>query len=150
MRHLFRTALVLAGADGAKPLSPRAFRGPPDGPVAGTLVDAVRPPRTAPGMSTATPTPSTSMQITVVLRPDAAAELRAPAPAQGAARTLLDDARDLGVELRPTHPGVDDASLQPFYHVEVNDPDAVERVLDRLRASAAVDAAYVKPAEAAP
>jgi hypothetical protein len=90
------------------------------------------------------------MQITVILRPEAAAELRAPTPTQGAARTLLDDARDLGVELSPTHPGVEDASLHPFYHVEVNDPDAVERVLGRLRASAAVDAAYVKPAEAAP
>jgi hypothetical protein len=90
------------------------------------------------------------MRITVILRPDAAAQLRAPEPPRGVALSLLDDARALGVELHPTHPGAEDVSLQPFYQAEVNDPDAVARVLDRLRASPAVEAAYAKPPEAAP
>jgi hypothetical protein len=90
------------------------------------------------------------MQITVVLRPDAAADLRGAQPSLEVSRALLRDAGRLGVELRPTHPGVGDELLTPFYHVDVDDPAQAGRVLERLRAAEAVESAYVKPPDALP
>lgn len=90
------------------------------------------------------------MQITVVLRPDAAEDLRGGHPSLEASRALLAEAGGLGVELRPTHPDARDALLAPFYHVDVDDPARAGRVLERLRAADAVESAYLKPPDAPP
>jgi hypothetical protein len=52
----------------------------------------------------------------------------------------------LGVRLRPVHPGSDDPLLAPYFNVEVpEDEELAARVLAVLEKSEAVEAAYVKP-----
>lgn len=63
---------------------------------------------------------------------------------------LLSRARELGVNLRPMHPGVPDPSLARAFTVEVADRETADRVASALRESPAVDAAYVKPPDALP
>ena len=77
------------------------------------------------------------MQVTVVLRPDAAQEVERAAA-------------EMGVELVPTHPGVDDPVLATYFQAEVPDMDTAARVVERLRRCAAVDTAYLKPPDALP
>jgi hypothetical protein len=59
-------------------------------------------------------------------------------------------ARELGVAIRPLHPGTDDSALRTYFTVEVPNAASAERVAARLRDSPAVAAAYVKPPDAMP
>lgn len=77
------------------------------------------------------------MQVTVVLRPDAVQEVQRAAA-------------ELGVELVPTFPGVHDPLLATFHQVEVPDRDTGARVLERLRRTAGVESAYLKPPDSPP
>lgn len=82
------------------------------------------------------------MEISVQLKPDAI-------PSE------LDELRgrldQLGVELEPVHPGEDDPLLAPYFAVEVpEDEGLADGVLSVLNESAAVEAAYVKPAAELP
>jgi hypothetical protein len=47
------------------------------------------------------------------------------------------------------HPGVDDPSLGSYFTADVDD-NRVDAVLDALHSSAAIEAAYVKPADELP
>jgi hypothetical protein len=65
------------------------------------------------------------------------------------AGSLWQTLREHGVTLMPMHPGVDDSTLASYFTADVDD-DQVETVLDALRSSAAIEAAYVKPADELP
>ena len=83
------------------------------------------------------------MQVTVKLNPlagtvpEAIAQLRAILAA-------------FEVDATPLHPGSDDAQLQYYYTVEAPDAQHAAALLAQLRASPAVEGAYVKPADALP
>ncbi len=67
-----------------------------------------------------------------------------------AQRELQQLADDFGLSFRRLHPDTDDLVLSSYFVVDVPDPAAVPRVLDRLRRSPAFSAAYVKGPEAMP
>jgi hypothetical protein len=94
------------------------------------------------------------MQVTVQVRPDVARVLQRGLPVRNgpadASQALLGAAKELGVELRPIHPGAKDPYLLPYFTVEVPDPATAERVIARLRRHEAVEGAYVKPPDEAP
>lgn len=52
---------------------------------------------------------------------------------------------NLGVTLRPQHPGLDDAGLSRYFVTEVRDRDQGSRVVAALTALRIVTAAYAKP-----
>ena len=78
------------------------------------------------------------VEITTQLSPETALpELRA----------LADE---LGLSFRPLHPGTSDPGLGSYFIIDVPDPASAQRVLERLRRSPAVRAAYIKPPDAMP
>lgn len=79
-----------------------------------------------------------SVQIIVKLR----SERDAPSPAD-------ELAREFELALEPMHPRSEDRTLSTYFSADVPD-ERVEEVLGRLRASPAVEAAYVKPADELP
>lgn len=86
-------------------------------------------------------------QITLRLHEQEASGRRASEGTVERVRRVL---TELGGELRPQHPAVDDAELSAWYVGEVPADAVDDEVLERLRAIGGVDAAYVKPAEEAP
>lgn len=55
-------------------------------------------------------------------------------------------ARELGLELRPTHPGIDDAELSTYYVADAGDDrTTAEDAAARLLELDGVDGAYVSP-----
>ena len=89
------------------------------------------------------------MYVTIQVRPDVAPMLHEQQPPTTAVQELLQAAADLGVVLRPMHPGVANSQLATYFTVEVSDA-AAEAVIAQLRRCEAVQAAYVKPPEAMP
>jgi hypothetical protein len=89
-------------------------------------------------------------RVTVLVRQDAAPAVQRRTAAGGDSRELLRTADELGVALEPMHPGVNDPVLQGYFCVDVADSRQAQHVIDRLGACKAVEAAYVKPPEAAP
>jgi hypothetical protein len=88
-------------------------------------------------------------QVTVRVRPAEAAAIRGLRPLTPDAADLQATVAALGGSLLPVHPP-DDPVLASYFVVDVNDSADAERAADRLRQSPAVEAAYVKPADAAP
>ena len=89
-------------------------------------------------------------RITVLVRPDAAPAVQRRDAMNHDSVELLLTTDELGVSLEPMHPGVSDRALQGYFTVDVPDSGYAQRVIDRLGACKAVEAAYVKPPEAAP
>ena len=83
--------------------------------------------------------------ITVQVRLDVARVLHGQASPTAESNELLGLADELGIVLVPVHPGETDPYLVPYFVVEVEDPDRVELVQQRLLQSEAVEGAYVKP-----
>lgn len=83
------------------------------------------------------------MFLTVHLTPAAAAALRQTRRARraGLRKTLS----DLGVDLKPLHPGTTNPDLAGQFYADVDDAVA-DSVRDRLLKHPAVVAAYAKPA----
>lgn len=91
------------------------------------------------------------MDINAQVRADTASALSGRAPPTVEAETLQSQLEELGVALRPVHPGTDDPLLAPYFAVEVeDDEELVEQVLAVLRHSPVVEAAYTKPAAELP
>ena len=87
--------------------------------------------------------------VTVQVQPEAADDLQR-GEATDASQELFEVTRELGVELAPMHPGVEDPELATYYRVEAPDDETAARVVDRLQGLKAVGAAYVKPRDAPP
>lgn len=90
------------------------------------------------------------MQITVHLAPRVAQELKLGVAESGAAREIMSVAKDMGVELRPMHPGSTDPRMASTFVVEASDDEAAKRIAARLRELAGTEAAYIKPPPAPP
>ena len=83
--------------------------------------------------------------ITVQVRLDVARALHGQASPTAESNELLGLGDELGIVLVPLHPGEKDPYLAPYFVVEVEDPDLLELVQQRLLQSEAVEGAYVKP-----
>jgi hypothetical protein len=90
------------------------------------------------------------MEITLKVRPTIASELQAQRARSSQATDLLELTRKLGVSIRPTHPGTADPGLSSYFTLESGDEDAIQGVLEQLRANEGVEAAYVKPRDELP
>ena len=90
------------------------------------------------------------MEITLKVRDDVAPALQRQVEGQNAANDLLKLTDQLGVSIRATHPGSQDPLLSPYFTVQANDPSSIDAVLEALRGSDGVEAAYVKPADELP
>jgi len=64
--------------------------------------------------------------------------------------SALEVAAELGVSLRPMHPGATDRTLASYFVADVPDMATGERIASRLRRSRGVQAAYVKPDDELP
>ena len=91
-----------------------------------------------------------AIRITLQVRPDVARALQGLLPSSSEAEEVARTAAELGTVLEPMHPGVDDPHLETYFSVAVADPTAADRVLRELRANPAIEAAYIKPSDAAP
>jgi len=65
-------------------------------------------------------------------------------------RELQQISEELGVVLKPMHPGAEDTLLAPYFIVEVSDSAAAERVIARFQQHRAIEAAYLKPPDEMP
>jgi hypothetical protein len=89
-----------------------------------------------------------AMQVTVKVAPEAALALQKQQPPTPASRKVAEATRELGIELYPVHPGVKSPLLAPYFIAEVPDRATAEQLISRLHQCEAIEAAYVKPAEA--
>jgi hypothetical protein len=60
-------------------------------------------------------------------------------------KELLDVEKELGIVLKPIHPGAKDRSLSPYFSVNLSDRATAEKMISRLQKCKAVEAAYFKP-----
>jgi hypothetical protein len=91
------------------------------------------------------------VQISVQVRPDTVPALCGSESASAEVEDLREGLEELGVELQPLHPNVDDPQLALHFTVEVpDDEELAASVLAALRESAVVDAAFVKPPDELP
>lgn len=90
------------------------------------------------------------MQITIQVTTAAARRLHERAPPTPATEELARAAAQLGVALKPLHPGVEDPALATYFVVEVPDMATASQVMDQLQRCQAVEAAYVKPPDEMP
>ena len=91
-----------------------------------------------------------AIRITIQVRPDVARALQGLLPSSSEAEEVARTAAGVGAVLEPIHPGVDDPRLETYFSVGVADPAAADRLLEELRANPAIEAAYIKPPDAAP
>jgi hypothetical protein len=87
-----------------------------------------------------------SVEITIKLRADVARSLHGTAAPSALAATL----GDLAAKLEPLHRGATDPLLVPYFRLQAPDLPAAEQIVEKLRKSDAVEAAYVKPHDEAP
>lgn len=85
------------------------------------------------------------MEVKLYLTRAAAAGLRGEAPATPEVAELNAALGELGLTLRPAHPGVEEPLLATEYTGRVDGMEAGARVVERLRRCAAVDSVYLKP-----
>ena len=90
------------------------------------------------------------MQVVVTLRADIIPQALGAEPAGDESRELAEAMAELGVEIRPLHPGAGDPTFQKYFVVNVADHGTAEAVADRLLACRAVESAYPKPEDALP
>ncbi len=90
------------------------------------------------------------MQVTVRVRSGSTPMAHQRLPVSGTAEELVRIANEFGVTVEPVHPGVQDPQLASYFTVRVPDGPTAERVIQRLRQSDRVEAAYVKPADELP
>lgn len=90
------------------------------------------------------------MLVTVQVSAEAARALRHRRTRNTESEALSRTIESLGFTLEPLHPETNDPVLQSHFTVSVPDSAAAQRLIERLNQSAAVKAAYVKPADEPP
>jgi len=89
------------------------------------------------------------MYISIQIRPDALRQ--APgALSQTIPEDLLREASDLGITVRPVHPGVEDPNLRSYFCVEAPDLATATEIISRFQKCSSVQSAYLKPREELP
>jgi hypothetical protein len=98
------------------------------------------------------PEESPQRVVVVQLSPAVAGALRdaGPSSAEPPAGDIVRLADDAGVRLEPLHPDIEEGELMTDWYAVVPDDDAGTRLVDTLRGQPGVEAAYVKPPDAAP
>ena len=98
------------------------------------------------------------MRVEIQVQSDAALDLHGQqaGPQKGASQSasgaseLKREVEELGLRLEPMHPGQTHPLLAPYFMIEVPDRQTAERVIDRLTHNKIVEAAYLRPEDAAP
>lgn len=90
------------------------------------------------------------IQVIIQVRVDVALSLHKRNPATQVSRELQQISRELGVVLKPMHPGSQDPLLCPYFIVDFSDPAAADRIIARFQRSKAIEAAYLKPLDEMP
>jgi hypothetical protein len=91
------------------------------------------------------------VQISVQVQPSAIPALRGSEPPSTEVQDLRSRLEELGVELQPVHPNVDDPLLAPHFTVEApDDEELAAGLLAVLTESPVVEAAYAKPPDELP
>jgi hypothetical protein len=90
------------------------------------------------------------MYIVIRLRSDAVDSLQKKIPLSPESEKLLKTIDDFGVVIKAMHPGSTDPLLAPYYLIEAPNQEFAEKIVNRLRTSAVVEAAYIKPLDEAP
>jgi len=91
-----------------------------------------------------------TMQVTVEVSADVVRAQLQRDPLAAEPEVLLEMIKTLGLTVEPMHRNTDDPNLRSYFIVEVPDNATAQRVIDRLRQSKAVVAAYVKPPDELP
>lgn len=81
---------------------------------------------------------------------DVALSLHKLKPATQVSRELQQISGELGVVLKPMHPGAQDPLLAPYFIMDVSDPAAADRIIARFQQCKAIEAAYLKPLDEMP
>jgi hypothetical protein len=89
------------------------------------------------------------MQLNVQLT-DAVAQDTRESGRTGDAQALERLTRELGIELRALHPGTSDPTLRTHYAADIPDDERGARIVEQLRGSPLIAAAYTKPPDAMP
>ncbi len=90
------------------------------------------------------------MHVTVQVAVDVARALHQREPITVKSEALLRMVETFGLTLEPMHLDSDDPILRSYFIVEVSDRATAQRVMNSLRQSEAVEAAYVKPPDELP
>ena len=90
------------------------------------------------------------MYIVLRLRSDAVDSLQKKIPLSPESEKLLKTIRDLGVVIKAMHPGSTDPLLAPYYLIEAPNREFAEKIINRLKTFADVEAAYIKPLDEPP
>jgi len=90
------------------------------------------------------------MQVIVKLKAAGAGQRGTAARSASTLDELQRIVRPVGESIRPLHAGTADATLAPYYVIDVRDATHVDRLIALLLQSPVVDAAYAKPADALP
>lgn len=90
------------------------------------------------------------MEVVVQLKGSAAAKFRAGQTADPDVARLQGVLRELGLNLLPQHPGVDDSALSRYFVGEVRDREDGLRAIAALTALQVVTSAYAKPPAQSP
>lgn len=92
----------------------------------------------------------TTIQVTIKVSADVARALHQRGPSIAESEKLLRTIETLGLKLEPMHHGTNDPNLQSYFVVDVPDHATAQIVMDRLRQSKEIKAAYVKPPDELP
>lgn len=90
------------------------------------------------------------MQVIVKILPDTARALSQRGSLTPKSEEPLRMAEALGVTIAPMHPGTSEPDLITYFIVEVPDSETAQRVINRLRQSTEIEAAYLKPPDEPP
>ncbi len=90
------------------------------------------------------------IQVIIQVSTDVARILHQRGAPTTESKELFRITEELGVLLKPMHPGAEDPLLNQYFLVEVPDSATAERVIAHLRRSKAIEAAYLKPPDELP
>jgi hypothetical protein len=85
------------------------------------------------------------MDITVVIRLDAAQSLQYMVSPNAASKAVLNVAQDQGVNLQPIHPGIQDLELVKYFYIQDVPEEQVQSNIKAFLMCPFVEGAYVKP-----
>ncbi len=90
------------------------------------------------------------MILTVQMTPAVARDLATGHAALAQSRRLHSIVSELGLQLKPLHPGTTDPDLATRFYVNAPDQHTAEEARRRIEESGVVEGVYVKPPDAAP
>lgn len=90
------------------------------------------------------------MEVTIKITSNEALALQQKNSSPDVPGELLQAIEELGVALKPLHPGAKDPDLFTYFKVEVQNFAEAERAVNRLSRCQNVEAAYLKPADELP